>query len=155
MRKQACTCYWYHTWCLVTYTGCVSEPSLVMTPSLSISICLNVLTFCRISSSVYLQMKIKTHKHTFRVNQRPYTSLWTYCEFKWQHWLHRGLIVIHCHHATPLLDRPLNASWPNITPWPNDVYSDDSLTASASSFFSTWQRVIFYSVSAVTSLSGE
>lgn len=37
-----------------TYTGCVCEPSLVMTPSLSISICLNVLTFCRISSSVYL-----------------------------------------------------------------------------------------------------
>lgn len=37
-----------------TYTGCVWEPSLVITPSLSISICLNVLTFCRISSSVYL-----------------------------------------------------------------------------------------------------
>lgn len=40
-----------------TYTGCVWEPSLVMTPSLSISICLNVLTFCRISSSVYLNDK--------------------------------------------------------------------------------------------------
>lgn len=37
-----------------TYAGCVWDPSLVITPSLSISICLNVLTFCRISSSVYL-----------------------------------------------------------------------------------------------------
>lgn len=41
-----------------TYWEC--EPSLVMTPSLSISICLNVLTFCRISSSVYLTMATKT-----------------------------------------------------------------------------------------------
>lgn len=44
----------------VTYTGSVCEPSLVITPSLSISICLNVLTFCRISSSVYLQMSTNT-----------------------------------------------------------------------------------------------
>lgn len=43
------------------YIGCVLEPSLVMTPSLSISICLKVLTFCRISSSVYLREDIKEH----------------------------------------------------------------------------------------------
>lgn len=45
-----------------TYTGCVWEPSRVMTPSLSISICLNVLTFCRISSSVYLNDKHESPK---------------------------------------------------------------------------------------------
>lgn len=43
-----------------TYTCCGCDPTLVMTPSLSISICLNVLTFWRISSSVYLKVDIKT-----------------------------------------------------------------------------------------------
>lgn len=59
----------------MTYTGCVCEPSLVMTPSLSISICLKVLTFCRISSSVYLrtwrtwrtQWLVKEHRHSWTV----------------------------------------------------------------------------------------
>lgn len=44
-----------------------------MTPSLSISICLNVLTFCRISSSVYLndkhegtKVRCRSHGHEKR-----------------------------------------------------------------------------------------
>lgn len=54
----------HHVW--LTHGGRGCKPSRVITPSFSISICRNVPTFCRISSSEYLQTKITSIKHNLR-----------------------------------------------------------------------------------------
>lgn len=56
----------------------------MITPSLSISICLNVLTFCRISSSVYLRMRADTvsrGSHTYTDTHSKHSSLICSCDF--------------------------------------------------------------------------
>lgn len=72
--------YWQTSACVwLTHGGRGCKPSRVITPSFSISICRNVSTFCRISSSEYLQKYNK--KYNSLINKTHYLRNHSYLEW--------------------------------------------------------------------------